>query len=818
MNFNKVPHPDNFTFIERVRAGRASAGHEDLDVSVEDCGGDVFRLVVQSERWPKSLSQAGLSVAHGAESSWSLELDDSGALRLAPRDSASTTSRKPSKKRSKAPPATALIGRAGETFGICGSSWLLRLVQEPEDRFFGMGEKWGPLEKSGIRTKFWNTDVWADFPVAAIAEARVDPPYASVPYLIIARAGVYIGILVDDPYPVFMATNPLVDLQAQSPSPGLSPHDDALCVGASDGRPVIYFLVGPTLDELTRKLQLLCGPTPRPPLWSLGHHQSRWGYAGTRDLEELDAKFEEHDIPCDGLWLDIDYMDAFKVFTLDEQHFPDAEGTLFRLRERGRQVVPILDPGVKVAPGYPVYEQGLSGDHFCLTPEGKPFTGFVWPGRCHFPDFSRKSTRDWWAGHVSALAARGFSGFWIDMNDPSVGPVELDAMRFDHGRESHESYHNQYAIGMAEATRQGLLDARPATRPFVLTRSASTGMSRFAAVWTGDNLSNWAHLRATIPVSLNLALSGIPFNAPDVPGFGGDATDELCLRWYEMCFLFPFLRNHSVKGCRRQEPWAFSEEMLEHLRHYIRLRYKLLPYLYQLFIEQERSGAAILRPSFFDTQGALTTIREDQFFVGPALLQAPVVEAVTPAENDALASARSAPLLISTRDVELPGGAWFCAQTGQWLEGEQTLSVEVPLGETPLYVRQGSLVPTLAELGSNQKNDLGHIELHAFLGARDAASLVYELDDGESLAYQRGAFRRYRIEVESRGRMLHLSSHEESGSEASRIAPLRVRLVAHGDFTAVTTPNGARLQLEPFTLRWTGKPLDARRSATFPLT
>ncbi len=800
--FHKVPHPDNFVFIERVRDGRGAAGHEDLDVSIEDFGGDVFRLEVRSPRWPKSQSQAGLSPEKGPESHFHLELDREGALTLAPRATA-RKGRKKGEPRGRA--QASLVGRPKESFGICENGWLLKLVQEKSDRFFGMGEKWGPLEKSGIRTKFWNTDVWADFPPGAIEAASVDPPYASVPYLIVARGGTFFGILVDDPYPVFMATNPLVDLQAQSPSPGLAPDDDALCIGAADGLPVLYFLVGPTLHELTQKLQRLCGTTPRPPLWALGHHQSRWGYASARDLEELDERFEEHDVPCDGLWLDIDYMDSFKVFTLDEGHFPDPEAALFRLRERGRRVVAILDPGVKVDEGYPVYEQGLAGGHFCLTAEGKPFAGFVWPGRCHFPDFSRKGARDWWASHVSALAARGFDGFWIDMNDPSVGPVELSAMRFDHGRASHESYHNQYGLGMAEATRQGLLDARPSSRPFVLTRSAFTGISRSAAVWTGDNLSNWAHLRASLPISLNLALSGVPFNAPDVPGFGGDATDELCVRWYQACFLFPFLRNHSVKGSRRQEPWAFSEQTLAEVRHYVRLRYRLTPYLYQLFVEQERSGAAILRPSFFDSRDPELSIREDQFLVGPALLQAPVLEPA-PSEEENVAV---------TRNVELPEGDWFCARTGEWLSGKQDFRVSVTRSETPLYARAGSLVPLLGEGASQQARTLASVELHAFVRAGERAELTYEYDDGESFAYRRGAYRRYRLTVEQREKTLYFTAREESGALTEAVPALRVCVVAYGHATSVIAPNGDRFSLEPSSEQLTGPTLAAQRSAYF---
>ncbi len=788
MDFHKIHHPENFRFVEEVHDRRAAVGKSSFRFSIDDFGDEVFRFAVENRRWTKGAARQPLEPTRGAKSRYALSLDASGKLRLDARPR-------------RRPQASLLAGHPTGSFGLCGDAWMLRFVPCPDDRFFGMGGKWGPLDRSGVRTKFWNTDVWADFPPSTISEARIDPPYISVPYLIVERGGTFVGILIDNPYAVFMATNPFFAIDKQEPAPGVDPEGDHLYLGSNSGRPVVYFLVGPSLEELTRKLQRLVGTTPRPPLWALGHHQSRWGYGSQNDLEQLDDSFRRVGIPCDGLWLDIDYMDQFKVFTCNDGFFPDGRDGIENLRERGRRVVPILDPGVKCEPGYFAYDEGLRDGHFCQTEEGRPFLGFVWPGRTHFPDYSLSGTRDWWAEHVASFTEKwGFSGYWVDMNDPSVGPVELEAMRFDRGRLSHASYHNQYGLGMAQATRDGLVRARPDERPFVLTRSAFTGVSRHAAVWSGDNLSNYAHLRTSIPIALNLGLSGIPFNGPDVPGFGWDATERLCERWYQTAFLFPFLRNHSVKGCRRQEPWAFSKRTLSIVGRYVRLRYKLLPYLYQLFVEQERSGQAILRPLFYERTEPVLFARDDEFFVGPSLLQAPVVD-----ESD-------------QRSVLLPSGDWFCAREGTWVRGGRSSEERVARSETPLYVRRGSLIPMRPgdpsrpwKLASTAEMSLSEVELHAFLRPGDEATLDYEVDDGHSLAYRRGDARRYTITAVLRRRTLHLSIDSDDGNAE----PLKLRVVAYGNIDRVELDAGARMETEPTTTVLTGKPISARRSAWF---
>jgi len=799
LGLHKIPHPDNFAFVDRVRAHLAllpeQAGGASLALAVDDLGDDVFRVSASAADRELGLRLARVAFSSQKKSRYRAAFGSSGAFRLAPKRGAE---------------GPALAGMPRGSLGVSGSAWMLRLASDPGDRFFGMGEQWGRLEKSGQKSQFWNTDVWADYSPDQIGRAEIDACYASIPYLVIERSGAFFGVLLDTTRRAFMATNPVLSLTGEDPfGAGESAATDEptgqLFVGAMSGAIALYFLVGPTLRELTQKLQILVGTTPRPPLWALGHHQSRWGYGDRADLLELDRKFAEHQIPCDGLWLDIDYMNGFRVFTTRKGALPEVGGEFDwgPIAARRRRIVPILDPGVKIDPGYSVYDQGVSGGHFCLGPTGKPYVGIVWPGTVHFPDFSQAKTRAFWADQVSALAKKGFHAFWVDMNDPSTGPVEGESMRFAEGRFAHEAFHNEYALGMAQATRQGLLAARPNERPFVLSRSASIGMAREAAVWTGDNVSTFRHLAAALPTSINLALSGVPFNGPDVPGFGGDATDELALRFYQAAFLFPFLRNHSVKGSRPQEPWAFEPKTVRILRHYIRLRYRFLPYLYQLFIAQEKRGEPILSPAFVDETSQPDWHRRDADFRIGRLLLAPVVE-----------EARK-------RNVRFPSGYWYCLRSGVWDRGGQTYEARVPLAETPLFVRSGTLLPiaadehVLARDGGAPIADqlIRAFDLHVFLRPGERAELRYVQDDGATLGYQAGAERVVEFWAERRGATVVIGHTAERRKEpAASLPPLCVRWVLHGGAKKLRSEAGA-IDLRPARERMTGGTLDVLVSA-----
>ena len=718
MYFHKYPHPANFEFPSQItpcRAFETRKGAFCLEATASDA--DIYHLRVSGKGWETNDSQAGLSLPEPkselAGKSTRLVFAADGSLSLQTHEG-----------------TVLLAAEKGRLFGQCGEGSMFEFTRESGDQFYGMGEKWSGFEHSGKTAKFWNTDIWADFAPAAYlqGEPAPDPTYVAVPYLILKRGNTYVGLLLDNPYATTISTGSKTSIAGQME---IAESHGAIRLSAERGQPNLYLLVGPSLPELTRKLQQLVGVTPLPPAWALGYHQCRWGYESAADLEALDAQFIKHGIPVDGLWLDIDYMDSYKVFTLAQNHFPEPATAFDKLNKAGRKVVPIFDPGVKQEPGYSVYERGRKADAFCQNPQGQEFVGLVWPGETVFPDFSLETARAWWSKEVADFVSLGIYGAWLDMNDPATGAVDNLDMLFDHGTKPHNAFHNQFALGMAQATRQGFLDAHPQERPFLLSRSGFTGSSRYTAIWTGDNASNYHHLKNSIPITLNLALSGIPFNGPDAGGFGCDTTPELVMDWFKAGFLFPFFRNHSGLDTRPQEPWMLGKQALLIMRRFIQLRYRLRPYLYQLFAEQERTGEAILRPLFYDfedTQALPLGHVDDQFMVGPWIMQAPFVR-----ERQ------------ESRRVVLPGkGRWFAPMEDRWIEGGREIAVAVNRETTPLYVRDGAILPMARLEPHDHAFRAERTDFHIFLSGDGETSTRYVFDDGASFAYQRGV----RSEVE----------------------------------------------------------------------
>jgi alpha-glucosidase len=757
MHFHKFPYPANFEYPAKPGPGKFRTAHGVYQLRARAAADDIYHLQVTGPGWEENDSQAGLSFVEGkglAGETTRLLFSKTGGVRLEDAEGKAW-----------------LEARAGEFFGQCGPASLFQFDLEEGCAFYGMGEKWTGLEHSGKTSKFWNTDVWGDFPPSCfeLLKPAPDPVYLSVPYVIVKRGNFYVGLLLDNPHATFISTNyRTVESGVVQDSSGLAQGvaqagRAALVLGSEAGQPNLYLLYGPSLPELTRKLQRLVGTTPLPPAWALGAQQCRWGYDSEEHLRELDAGFRRHKMPADGLWLDIEYMDRYKVFSFSKKHFPDPKKALASLARRGRRVVAIIDPGVKIEKGYGVYERGKKARAFCQNPQGGDYVGLVWPGRTAFPDFSLPAVRRWWAREVTAFAKLGVGGAWLDMNDPSTGPVENHDMLFAHGRRKHGSYHNQYALGMAMASREGFLAARPGERPFLLSRSGFTGSSRYTAIWTGDNFSNYAHLKGCIATTLNLALSGIPFNGPDVGGFGGNTTAALMEAWHKAGFLFPFFRNHSMANTRRQEPWAFGKKTTAILRRYLQLRYRLRPYLYQLFVEQERSGEAIMRPLFYDLPDdpALPLGRiDDQFMIGPHVMQAPFVEEEK-----------------TTREVVLPNPArWFALAENQWHEGGRKIRVKADAVSTPIFVREGAILPLARLEPAEHVFRPRKIDFHIFLAGDGEALSRYVFDDGLSFAYQKGK----RSEVEIRAALA--GAKLEIGVTQVRVG------YGRGDFTFTTLP------------------------------
>lgn len=768
MFFTKYPHRANFAFVQRADAAGLHIGKETFDARAESFEGDVHRFrVSKKNRWQENVSIDPLTPPAPAKGGLKVESDGSLALQFNGK--------------------TVLKTCKGEGFGVMGEAWMLQFEVPADAKYFGMGEKnLGRLELSGLRTKFWNTDVWSDFHSGQWMEDYADPSYASVPYVIVRLKGAWVGILVQNPGPVFMETPPgtgekryFVDWQKTG---------DHLIVGSECGQPDVWFLVGDSLADLTRKLQALVGKTPLPPLWSLGYHQSRWGYATSEQLLDLDEKFRKTKIPCDALWLDIEYMDGYRVFTLDPANFPEGvQNTVWKLWRSRRRVVPILDPGVKRDPGYAAYDDGLAKGVFCQGPEGHPYVGLVWPGETVFPDFTQPKGRKWWSNHVRDWTELGFAGYWVDMNDPATGPVDPSGMRFRNGKDDHALHRNQYALGMQMATFDGLRRAKPRSRPFVLSRSAFIGTSRYSAVWTGDNVANHHYLRMAIPTSLNLALSGIPFNGPDLGGFGGDTPEGLMVDWAKATFLFPFLRNHTMKEARRQEPWAYSRRALGTLRHLIQLRYRLLPYLYTLFAEQEAKGEAILRPLSYDFEGKDLDTVCDQFLIGSFIMQAPFL---TDGQKE--------------RTVVLPGDQpWFDVAAGEWVEPGEVV-VPVTRDRTPLYIRAGAILPTCAGWPTTNRKDLRKAEFHVFApkGWKGETRLTYVADDGESTAYRKGKRTVMELTLKGDGKKAMLKANTTSdgyGSIEARVASYAGLPV---EMAGATWEDGSAMWFAELPVRW----------------
>jgi alpha-glucosidase len=527
----------------------------------------------------------------------------------------------------------------------------------PGERFFGCGERTRGLEKTGSHQVFWNVDPPQGH------TASFNNLYTSIPFVISLVDGRAHGVLFDSTHRVE------IDLADADP--------ERVVYEAAGGDLVYYVILGPTPRELLDRYTALTGRMPMPPLWALGNQQSRWSYMSADEVREIADGFRSRGIPCDVLYLDIDYMDGYRVFTWDEERFPDPAGLIAALGDDGFRVVTIIDPGVKADEGYAVYREGRARGYFCLTRDGEEYRNVVWPGICAFPDFSDPAVREWWGDRHAGLLDAGVAGVWCDMNEPALfvpqgATMPHDVVHPGGGRARHHAeVHNAYGQWMAQATREGLARLRPERRPFVISRAGYAGLQRHALQWTGDNSSWWEHLWMSMPQLQNLALSGIAWAGVDIGGFFGDCDGELLARWTEFGVFQPFVRNHSAMGTARQEPWAFGAPWESVCRDMLRLRMRLLPYLYTAFEECHRTGAPILRPLLFEfPDDPATYTADDEFLVGPSVLVAPITRPG-----------------IEHRHVYLPAGTWVHWWSEDVVAGPAHVLAHAPLGRPAIYAR-----------------------------------------------------------------------------------------------------------------------------------
>jgi len=638
---------------------------------------------------------------------------------------------------------TADCGDSCGAYAYLNDEFLVTRKNRKEDVILGLGEKTGRMNRNGRSFTLWNTDVLSPDAAGEFANAydksdprsdrtstQFDPYYVSIPfyYHVSHRTGKAAGFFIDNGYRAYF------DFEAAG-------HSRFRFTG---GQYTEYIFAGPSLSQILTDYTELTGRMNVPPLWALGYHQCRWHSYTQSMVEGLACTMREHEMPCDSLWLDIQYMDGYRVFTWDHKNYPDPAGFVNKLRRHGLRAVTIIDPGVKVEPGYSVYDDGLNRDVFCRTAGGVVYTGQVWPGRTAFPDFVKEEARRWWGEQNARHIESGLAGIWNDMNEPATGDIRETAMRFGGGRYPHEQYHNQYALLMAMSTMEGLRAAQPQMRTFILSRAGSPGIQRYAANWMGDNMARWDHLWMSMPMALGLGLSGQPFVGGDVGGFMEDTNPELFLRWMQCGTLTPFCRNHSNFGQRDQYPWSFGKPILDLCRKSLELRYRLMPMLYSAFVRSSETGLPVQRPLALDYQNDITTLDiDDQYLLGEHLLVAPVYEPH-----------------VTARHVYLPEGTWHHWFTGEVLTGGQFTLAQTPMDQIPLYAKGGSVIPMWPHAPLSTMNyHPRSIELHLFVPQEDGEyRSVLQEDDGTTFVFQDGAHYRTEMVVRREGGGLSLEA------------------------------------------------------------
>jgi alpha-glucosidase len=606
-----------------------------------------------------------------------------------------------------------------------------------DEHFYGLGEKAAHFDKRRGQFTMWNSDTPA-------YKEGTDPIYQDIPFYLGWQGGEAYGIFFDNSFRTHF------DLGAESP--------EYVAFSAEGGEMNYYFFRGPSMKKILGRYADLTGHLPMPPKWALGNQQSRWSYYPDAVAEEVVRRYRAEDLPLDVLHLDIDYMQQYRVFTWDRHGYPDPSAFTKNLRKQGVKVVVIVDPGIKYQPpetgvadastnpelaaqdkSYYVFNQGLAKDYFLKRKDGKLWIGAVWPGKAVYADFTLDAAARWWGDLHRAYLDHGVAGIWNDMNEPSdfldqTGKTQMDVVTYDGGANSpYAGNRNVFALNEARATYEALERLRPNDRPYVITRAAYAGIQRYSTMWTGDNTATWDAMALSIPMFETLGLSGEPFVGADAGGFIGRTDAELLTRWYEIAFLTPFCRNHAQRDAYDHEPWRFGTYYEDIVRKYLKLRYRLLPFLYSTLEEAHRTGVPVFRPLLLNYQNDTNTLDiDDEFMIGSDLLAAPILKPGT-----------------TGRLLYLPEGTWFDYWTGRQIAGGRMIHAAAPLETVPLYVRGGAIVPMGPEMNYVGEKSTDPLTFEIYPDAQgNAQASLYE-DDGVSPAYRNGAERRTTVTYRS---------------------------------------------------------------------
>ncbi|KGX94001.1 alpha-glucosidase [Pontibacillus halophilus JSM 076056 = DSM 19796] len=631
-----------------------------------------------------------------------------------------------------------VINEDNEQYGMGyeeGKPYVFRNTTEQE-AFYGFGEQTGGLNKRGESIGMWNNDAY-DY------SKDTKYLYTTVPF--------FIGLKEEKAYGIFF------DNSHRSYYEMASESDDYYYFYANDGQLTYYFAYGPEVEDVVERYTELTGTVQRPPKWSLGLHQSKWGYKTADEIKGIVDTYREKDIPLDAVHLDIDHMNGFRNFTWGEDFTKDPAQFNEYLDEQGVQSVAVSDPGIKKDPGYHMYDEGTEKEYWATNPDGSPYVGEVWPGDSVFPDFAREEVRDWWADSHDVLMDAGVDGVWNDMNEPAVfdTPTKTQPLDVQYGDMDHSEFHNMFAHYEAIATDKAFDVNQPNKRPFVLTRDMYAGSQKYATLWTGDNASTWEALQMTTPMNNNVGLSGISFVGNDIGGFAKRPSGELFARWIQMGVFNPFARIHADNGSTvafdteakdipGQEPWQYGQDVEDISKKYIEMRYKLMPYLYNAFIQASKDGTPVQQPLVYQFQEDEKTHNLDQqFMFGDSMMVAPIVEEGA-----------------NSKEVYLPEGQqWIDYWTGEVHDGGQTITKEADLSTLPLYVKQDSIVPHRNVQQYTGEKQLQNLLLDAHV--KNESTYTFIEDDGSTEDYKDGEYNETTFHIEKKNDFMYRFKQEK---------------------------------------------------------
>lgn len=603
-----------------------------------------------------------------------------------------------------------------ENFDYGGNIVKMSKVTQSGESYYGMGDKASHSNLKGKRVNNWVTDQYA-------FGKDQEPLYKAIPFYIGLHNEISYGVFFDNSFSTYF------DFAHE--------RRNVTSFWADGGEMNYYFFYGPKMEQVVQAYTDLTGVPELPPMWAMGFHQSKWSYFPEKQVKTLAATFRELRIPCDAIYLDIDYMEDFRCFTWNNRRFPNPKRMVSELMADGFKTITMIDPGIKIDRDYWVYQQAMDNGFFCRRADGAHFKGKVWPGPCKFPDFTNPEVREWWAGlYKEMIADMGVNGVWNDMNEPAIMEVPTKTANLDVRHDydgnpcSHRKAHNVYGMQMVRATYEGLKKFTFPKRPFVLTRAAYSGTQRYCATWTGDNVATWEHLWIANVQIQRMCLSGYSFVGTDIGGFAEQPNGELFARWIQLGIFHPFCRVHSSGDHGDQEPWSFGDEITDIVRKYIELRYQLLPYLYTMFYKYVKDGLPMIQSLvFYDQKDPQTHFRTDEFIFGEKILVCPIQEPNS-----------------QGRRMYIPQGNWFNYWTDESVAGGLEKWVAADLDKIPLFVKEGAIIPKYPIQQYVGEKVITELVLEVYFKEGIEISEVYE-DHQDGYDYKKGRYslRRFRL-------------------------------------------------------------------------